>query len=72
MPACCASAGGESATLPASASTGPTSSSGSTSQPSRQPVIAQYFENEFTTTAPWPTNVAAVACATSSEYAMPW
>src|SRR5690606_208563 len=50
--ASCASAGGHSATLPASASTASTRSSGSTSQPRRQPVIAQNFENEFTTTAP--------------------
>ncbi len=45
---------------PASASTAATRSSGRSIQPSRQPVIAQYLENELTTTAPRSRYCAAV------------
>ena len=37
--------------LTARSSAGPTSASGSTSQPRRQPVMPKYFENEDTMTA---------------------
>ena len=42
--AICASAGGQMAKFPARQSTARRRSSGSSSQPSRQPVIAKYFE----------------------------
>ena len=46
----------------ASRSTGRVRSSGSTIQPTRQPVIDQYFENELITTAP---GIAAAGAAGS-------
>ena len=49
--ACCAGTGGQSAKLPASASKAAHRSDGTRAQPSRQPVIPQYLENDDTTTA---------------------
>src|SRR5690606_22994351 len=65
------SAGGHSATLPARASTGASRSSGSTSQPSRQPVIAQNFEKEVTTIAPWSRKRAAVGALSRQPEPVP-
>ena len=50
--AICAICGAEINKFCAKHSTGRTRSFGSTIQPTRQPVIEKYFENEFTTTAP--------------------
>ena len=44
-------AGGQTVKLPVRQSTGRSSRGGSSSQPSRQPVIEKYFENELTTIA---------------------
>ena len=49
--ACWAGTGGQSAKLPASASKARTRSSGTSAQPSRQPVMPQYLENDEMTTA---------------------
>ena len=48
---CCDSVGGTRNRLPAKRRIGSTSVAGTTAQPSRQPVMHQYFENVFTTTA---------------------
>ena len=55
--------------LPVSAPTAVRSRSGSSIQPSRQPVMHQYLENEFTTIA---SRDVRHAQSTGSPNVMPW
>ncbi len=68
--ACWDSAGGQMVKLPVRQSTARSSRSGTSSQPSRQPVIAKYLENELTTMASRENCHAEVGA--SSPYGMPW
>ena len=67
----CAGTGGQTVKLPAMTSTARRSRSGTSSQPSRQPVIDQYFENDVTTSASCEV-LHALAVGGASPYSMPW
>ena len=58
--ACCAGTGGHSDRFPAIASQGSTRSSGRIAQPSRHPVMPQYFEKDEMTTTSSPHSSAEV------------
>ena len=51
MAACCDKTGGQMVKFPVRQSTARRNSAGTSSQPSRQPVMAKYFEKLLTTTA---------------------
>src|SRR6476620_8879896 len=66
-----ASAGGQIVKLPVRQSTARFSSSGTSSQPSRHPVIAKYFEKLLTTTASRDVSHAQLVAGEPS-YTRPW
>ncbi|MEZ5135202.1 MAG: hypothetical protein R2699_09165 [Acidimicrobiales bacterium] len=67
--ASCGNVGGATVRFCARRSTGAASSSGSTSQPTRQPVIEKYLEQLCTTTA---SSLDAAAVRAGSPKVMPW
>ena len=67
----CDSIGGQMVKLPVKQSTARCSSCGTNSQPSRQPVIAKYFEKLFTTTASRDVCHAQLVTGAPS-YTRPW
>ena len=68
----CESTGGQIVKLPVSTSTGRLSSSGTSIQPIRQPVMEKYLEKDPKTTADREVSQAELVVGASLGYSMPW